>query len=205
AWVEGHPPFGSTGVGGKGSMAQYGVVEESNVAFTYPVSSGAIQSEQVIVDVVPLNDSQVGIRADAQVIWYPTRPPAETIPVGERSVAVEVSGATRIDSPPTVIALRDLTDPVVLSQLATKIDQMPLQIPGARSCPAAFASSPRLTLIFSGGPGVPAVQVVDDTSGCGEVTFTVEGQQEPPLVDDGLFHLVDTILGISLPNVDTTG
>ena len=56
--------------------------------------------DEAQVDVVPLSDGQVGIRADAQVIWYPTRSPAETIPPEERSVAVEVSGGTIIDSRP---------------------------------------------------------------------------------------------------------
>ena len=121
AWVQSHRPVGSTSITGTGSLSRYGVVEESGVGFAYPVSSGAIQSEQVSVGVVPLADGQVGVRADAQVIWYPTRPRAEAIPPGERAVAVEVSGGTSVDSPPAVIASRTLTDPGVVSGLASKI------------------------------------------------------------------------------------
>ena len=206
AWVQGHPPLGASGVDGSGTMSRYGVVDESDVSYAFPVSSGAIQSEQVSVAVAPLPGGGAGIRAVAQVIWYPTRPSRESVPAGDHFATVEVSAGSSADSEPSVVALRALHDPEVVSELAGKIDALPLQVPGARSCPGGFASAPRLTLAFTGaGPGKPEVKVVDDTSGCGEVRFSIGGRQQPSLVDDGLFHLADSLIGISVPDIDPAG
>ncbi|HUA96159.1 MAG TPA: hypothetical protein VMB82_11615 [Acidimicrobiales bacterium] len=202
AWVQGHQPTGSTGASGAGTTVDHGVVEESDVEFGLPVASAAIQSEQVSVAVAPIAGGKVGIRADAEVIWYPDRPPAETVPAGEDVVTAAVTAGISAGSTPTLVALQTFTAPDVLTRLAREIDGLPLQIPGVRSCPAGLAGSPRLTLVFRGAGGVPGVTVVDDTSGCGDVTFDRGGEAEPPMEDNGLFHLVDAMLDISLRRVD---
>jgi len=205
SWIAHHPPAGSTVANGPDTDWRNGVMLESAFDDTYPSGSDAFESEQVDVAVVPLAGGAAGVRADAQVIWYPTRPAAETVPPGERHVVVAVSAGSTIGAAPAVLSVRTLTDPVAVAELATKVDGMALQVPGARSCPAGLASSPRLTLVFAGAAGVPEVRVVDDTGGCGEVTFAVGRTQEPALVDGGLFHLVDRLLGVSLAGVDTPG
>lgn len=200
-WVLAHPPLDSTRVVSSGLGYQGGVLF-SETGFEYPSIPERFQSRLVIVEIAPLGRGRTGIRADAQVVWYPTRPRTEMVPAKEQSVTATVLKRSGFDVPEVTLASKTFTDLAVISKLAHKVDALPLEVPGARSCPANTGSAPRLELLFS-GPGVPAVHVLDDMNSCGGVSFTISGHLQPPLVDDGLFHEVDQLLGISLPQIDT--
>jgi hypothetical protein len=158
------------------------------------------------VTVAALPRGGVGVRVDAQVVWYPTRPALEAIPSGTTRVTATVF--TRGDlpgSPEDVLATGTFTDPRVVGLLAQVVDSLPLAVPGTRSCPADLGTAPELVLAFSGAGGVAPVVVRVDTSGCPSTSFTIGGTVEPPLTDDGLFQQVDQLLHLDLPSIDAAG
>ena len=151
----------------------------------------------------PLPHGGVGIRVDAQVVWYPSRPAAEWIPAGTTKVTATVyTGTALAGSPRNVLGRESFTYPPVVRLLADIVDSLPLAVPGRRSCPADTGTGSRLDLDFSGGPDVPKVTVHDDTNGCGGVAFRVGATAQPPLTDDGLFHHVEKLLGLDLQGFD---
>jgi hypothetical protein len=182
------------------------VLLASSTVTGYPAVPDLFQSRQVLVALAPLAGGGVGIRVDAQVIWYPTRPPLEEIPAGVTAVEATVfTGAEPPDSSDDVLATKTLTDPRVVGLLAQVVDSLPLAVPAPRSCPDDLGTAPQLVLAFSGGAGVAPVRVRVDTNGCPSVSFTIGQTVEPPLTDNGLFQLVDQLLGLDLPSIGADG
>jgi len=201
-WVSAHPPSASKPAG-SGTSFQRGALVSTDVTYGYPPVAGQYESRQLLVALAPLSRHRVGIRIDAQVIWYPARPATEEIPPAITKVTVTVyTQANLSGSPRSVLRARTITLPPVARLLARIVDSSPLAVPGPRSCPSDTGTNPRLDLVFSGPPGVPTVVVHDDTNGCGGISFTVAGRVQAPLTDDGLFHRVDQLLGLDLPRVD---
>jgi hypothetical protein len=182
---------------GTGSAFQGGALLETSRSFGFPAVADELESRQLLVAAAPLPGGGVGVRVDAQVIWYPSRPVSEVIPTAVTRVAATVftqdalSGSTKDD-----LATRTFTSRSVVRLLAQMVDSSPLAVPGARSCPADTGSGPQLDLDFSGRAGVPRVVVHVDTNGCGGTSFTISGVTQPPLTDNGLFSRVDQLLGI---------
>jgi hypothetical protein len=202
AWVSAHPPTGSSPMG-SGSSSQNGVLDETNVTYGYPATADEFQSRQVLVAIAPLPRERVGIRVDAQVVWYPSRPALESIPSGiTRVTATVYTRGYLTGSTETVLGSATFTTPAIVSMLARVVDSSPLAVPGSRSCPADTGTDPQLDLVFSGRPGVSGVMVHDDTNGCGGISFTIGGSTLAPLTDNGLFHRVDELIGLDLSRVD---
>ena len=191
AFISAHPPPGSSESATGTSTA--GTVVLSSVTDGLPTTGSRFNTRQVLLEVAPLAGGAVGIRVDAQVIWYPTRPVAERIPAGATKVTAQVFRQTTLTSP-VVLASATFTSPSVVARLARKVDSLPLALPGTRHCPDDSGTEPQLTLTFSGPPGVPVVIVHDDPNGCGSVSFTRGTSSEPALTDDGLLPEVESLL-----------
>jgi len=201
-WVSAHRPAASHPAG-SGSSFQSGALVSTDLTYGYPPVAGRLESRQLLVALAPLSRNRVGIRIDAQVIWYPSRPVAEEIPQGVTTVTVTVySQDNGSGSPRIVLGATIITSPPLVRLLAHSVDSSPLTVPGSRSCPSDSGANPRLDLVFSGRPAVSTVIVHDDTNGCGGISFSIDGRAQAPLTDDGLFHRVDQLLGLDLPRVD---
>ncbi len=201
AWVSAHPPAGSTWAG-SGSSNRYGRLLETDRTYAYPPVARHFQSRQLLVALGPLARGGTGIRIDAQVVWFPSRPAAEVVPPGvTRATATVYTRDHLSGSAETVLGAATFVDPSVVRLLAHIVDSLPLAVPGARSCPSDNGTAPQLDVVFS-GRGIPEVVVHDDTNGCGGVSFRIGDTSEAPLTDNGLFHRVDRLLGLDLPRVD---
>ena len=146
----------------------------------------------------PLTRGRVGIRADVQIVWYPTRPSAEVVPAGDTTLVATVFRRGNLSSDSIVVLAKEtFTSPSVVKRLAHRIDTLPLALPGVHSCPADLGTEPQLQLVFSGPHGLPTITVDDDPWGCGSVTFTRDKTGESPLTDDGLVLQVEKLLGLN--------
>lgn len=151
AWVSAHPPTGSTPAG-SGSSSQNGKQIETNVTYGYPATANEFQSRQVLVAIAPLPRGGVGIRVDAQVVWYPSRPANESIPPGITKVAATVyTRGSLSNSTETVLGSATFTDPAVVGMLGNAVDSSPLEVPGPRSCPPM--TGPALSSTWSSRAG----------------------------------------------------
>jgi hypothetical protein len=202
AWVSAHPPSRSI-LSESGGSYQYGTPLESSLTYSYTAVADHFESRQLSVAVAPLRSGGVGVRVDAQVIWYPSRSAAELIPQGTtRVIATVFRRSSPSDSTTVILKTATFTYPPTVKLLAQKVDSLPLAVPGPKSCPYSNGTGPQLELDFSGRPGVPKVEVNDDTNGCGRVSFIIGDTTEAPLTDGGLFHTVDQLLGLNLPTID---
>jgi hypothetical protein len=201
SFIVAHRPSGSSG-SGSGTTYQAATIVAIDVSDWFPTTGTRFNTRQILFEVAPLADGAVGIRVDAQVIWYPTRPVAERVPAGAAKVRATVFRQTGLtDDAPVVLATATFTSPLVVARLARKVDSLPLALPGVRHCPNDSGTDPQLTLTFSGPPGIPVVVVHDNPNGCGSVTFTRGTTSEPTLTDDGLFSEVESLFGVSAPVV----
>jgi hypothetical protein len=166
AYFTTHPPDGMTLTSrGTISTGQGDIVEL--IGFGSALSSAATPG--VTVSVTPLADG-VGIRIDATAVWQPTKPGSERIGT-VTSVDVTV---TRGTSTPTVS--RTLEDPAA-QRLADAVDRLSPEAPGVRSCPNDQGFTDALVFHSSGR----TVNVVNHVGGCGGVSVTVNGVEQPDL------------------------
>jgi hypothetical protein len=79
AWIERHPPAGSTssGDGGGGSG---GVTLHWNVTFGYPAIAGRISSRTVTVTTAAARGGGTAVRVDSEAVWVVPRPRASFVP-----------------------------------------------------------------------------------------------------------------------------
>jgi hypothetical protein len=139
-----------------------------------------IAGAQLVLTVVPAASGGSLLRADAQVIWYPSRSAAEYIDPARYhvlSITVYIYGRR----PHTVRTV--VTSQAFIARLAETLDQMQAETTGAVACPADFED---YQLSFSvSRPSRPAVVVRTTESGCGGAQVTVNGRAQPGLADHG--------------------
>ena len=141
AFIVAHPPTGTTQ--DASGTATVGTIVSSSVTDALPTAGPRFNTRQVLLEVAPLPGGGVGVRVDAQVIWYPTRPAAEHVPVRATLVRASVFRQTSLtDTVPVVLATATFTSPSVVARLARKVDSLPLALPGTRSCPADRVTIP---------------------------------------------------------------
>jgi hypothetical protein len=133
------------------------------------------------------------LRADAQVIWYPSRTAAEYIDPGRYHVlAITVT----LYDPKLHTVHRVVTSQQVIARLAEALDRSQAEPPLDLNCPLEFATY-RLALSVSANLR-PAVVVSAARWPCGGTGVTVNGQPQPALADGGAaVALADQALGIN--------
>jgi hypothetical protein len=137
-WVQSQVPAGATVVG-TGSSSTRGVNDSEYVVFAFPAQPPVLTLRTLAVTVAPDGPSQVAVRADAQVIWDPSRPPASQIdPRAVGSITVtrlpsfpEVTGTTTAVGPPATV-----TDPSRIRSFVTVLNGLPIDNSGVHSCPS---------------------------------------------------------------------
>ena len=151
--------------------------EVSDMVLSLPAG---IAGAQVILTVVPATSGGSLLRADAQVIWYPSRSAAEYIdPARYHVLSITVWIAGR--RPQTVHKV--VTSQAFIARLAETLDRMSAEPQGVVACPADFED---YQLSFSVSRRSRPVVVVRTTeSGCGGAQVTVDGRAQPALADHG--------------------
>lgn len=154
--------------------------------------SGIYRAEMATA-VVPAAGGSL-LRADAQVIWYPSRSAAEYLnPAAFRKATISVTlyGQRR----PHAVT-RAFTSPAVISRLAGLLNRMPaMPTIGAIACPAIWGVH-RIEFAAS-ATSRPGVVVTATRWSCVGDRMTVNGEAQPTLQDPGkLTRIADRLLGV---------
>ncbi len=174
AWVKAHPPTGgSLTESGTGGTAGAGASLFA-LGFGWPVNSASIESAQLLLEAVELPGRQSALRVDSQVVWLPEKNKADLVPANMRylTATFDRSGARQ---------KTETTSPSVIEQLRRAIDNLPIESPGAQSCPV-YLPGGTVSLAFApSSTEKPLAVVRADKYGCGTVTIMVDGKQGRPL------------------------
>jgi hypothetical protein len=130
------------------------------------------------------------IMAEAMVSWQPPRPAAEVIPASVTEVTIAPAGPLPqgVPAPVTITAF-----PVV-RQLAALVNGLPLStVPDDVPCP----DGPGFSLTFRSAAGGPAAAVATGPGACSQVTLTLNGTDEPPLLPSDAESYRATVLKIA--------
>jgi hypothetical protein len=175
AWVPPGLSLASTGQGS--SPGGVTMREVSDMVRSLPAG---VSAAMLVFTVVPATSGGSLLRADAQVIWYPSRSAAEYIdPARYHVLSITVWIAGR--RPHTVHKV--VTSQAFIARLAETLDRMPVTPAEEVSCPADFED---YQLSFSvSARSRPAVVVSANESGCGGAPVTVDGRARPALADHG--------------------
>jgi hypothetical protein len=185
-------PAGMTlaGTGGGGGPAGPTSAEVSYAARSVPAG---VDAAQLALTVVPDSSGGSLVRADAQVIWYPPRTPAEYInPGGFHSLTIAVTIYGR-----HLHTIRKVfTSPAAIRQVAGVLDRSRVNPAMTISCPIIFAE---YRLAFAVSPrSVPAVVVTASRWPCEGARVRADGRIQPSLQDaGGVVAAADRLLGVN--------
>lgn len=132
-----------------------------------PNASGAT----VQIAVVSNGESEVGIRADVQIIWSPPKPSEEVVPDAATTAQVRIE-----DGIPSHVVVDRSVSPEVVRQLAKLVNALRVDTRGAHGCTADLGY--RWQITFTGGP---STIVIGSLPACSSVTMTVGSKQMPGL------------------------
>lgn len=201
-WVQSQVPAGAT-VMGTGSSSTRGVNDSEYVVFAFPAQPPVLTLRTLAVTVAPDGPTQVAVRADAQVIWDPSRPPASQIdPRAVSSITVtrlpsfpEVTGTTTAVGPPATV-----TDPSRIRSFVTVLNGLPIDNSGVHSCPSWSGLS--FTVDLKGSDKSTVATLSGDQAQCEGLALTVGTAPHMSVDDPGdvLIKQIASILGIQLSN-----
>lgn len=145
AFLQTHRPHGVTSTtSGAGTLSDHGRVIEQTVIDTITGMPPGVASAQLVLSVAP-DGSDAAVRMDAQVTWVPAKPAAATVPAADAVATVSLrqtlpgwrhDGLRPLPSPRQVV----VTAPGTIRRLRQAADDLPVQVPGVRSCPADFGT-----------------------------------------------------------------
>jgi hypothetical protein len=179
SYLVAHVPDGMTSFG-TGQLSGPGEPTTLDVGYqARPVPAGIYQA-QVVLTMVPDGSGGSRLRADAQVIWYPSRTAAEYVdPARYHVLTMTVSvGGRKMRTIHKVV-----TSQADIAGLADALDRSPAEPPVFISCPAIFVTY-QLALSVSRHTR-PAVVIFANSISCGGTAITVDGRPQPGLADDG--------------------
>ena len=174
-----HVPAGMTSLG-TGQASGPGEPTILDVDYlARPVPAG-IYSAQVVLTMVTDGSSGSLLRADAQVIWYPSRSASEYVdPARYHLLTMDVTiYGQRVRTVHKVV-----TSQADIARLAEALDRSPAEPPVVFPCPLSFATY-QLSLSVS-QHSRPVVVVSANQIGCGGTAITVNGKSQPALDDGG--------------------
>jgi uncharacterized protein YceK len=145
-----------------------------NTVYTLPPVPGKFAVRELNAQFYAVGGGETVIMADAMVAWVPPRPAAEMVPSSVKAVTIEL--ATQGFSAPAKQAT--VTSATVVRRLAALVNGLPPSTIGPAPCPSGLG----FTLTFSATAGGPPVAVAQGPSGCGSVTFRLNGKSQPGLM-----------------------
>ena len=173
-YIAGHPSPGLKYNGGKGSMSGRLPSDRELMRDFDPVGPNA-SGATVQIAVVSHGASEVGIRADVQIIWSPPKPSEEYIPATDTNARVRID-----DGIPGHKVIDRAVSAEVARQLGKLINALRRDTRGTHGCLADMGYHWQITF-----PGGPELIVVDSLPACLSVTMTVGGKQLPGLFGGG--------------------
>ena len=176
AWEKAHIPAMYRYFGG--GTTGFGIW---NDVFSIAAVPGLFVARELAVSTTSAGGGKTAIRVDTLVDWIPVRASGDTVPASARFARL-VETKSGIDGTPPkqskiVIATATVTDPAPVAALASYLNGLAVNPPGAvSSCPAMLTDS-ALIVTFSAHPGGPALATASASlSGCAFLTYTMPGQ-----------------------------
>lgn len=178
AGLAAHAPAGmGQGGTGRGSGDNGPFLEVTYLVQSVPAG---IASAQIVLTVVPAGSGGSLLRADAQILWYPSRTAAEHIDPGRYHV---LTIDATIWGQRVYTVHKIVTSQAFIARLAQALNRSPAQPPVTIACPSD-SETYRLALSVS-RRSRPVVVISATESGCGGSGVTVNGQPQPALDDQG--------------------
>jgi hypothetical protein len=184
ARLKAHPPAGST-------VILFSTSGPPEVTFSLPTEPDNTGLEWLELSAAPAQGGGTALRGSTVVEWLPPRPQREHIPTGVRAVTIQVSHPRK-----HINLERTVTAPPVVRRIIATVEALLRATDGISSCGDERPGELRITLTFRRTlPGRPVAQVGASESGCGAVTMSVAGHQQPVLSEPSrLVNLVQSIL-----------
>ena len=173
---------------GSGSTGTHGVVTTRSVSFAAPATPA--WSAYLFVTTAPMANGHIGVRADAQVSWVPTRDAAELASPSVTSATLSVWDSFTH----RVWVRRVVTDPATVRKLVRHFNALTVQDPATHFCPNA--SSLRFGLRLT-GPGLAPI-VANAGSPCDGVQVVIGGRTMPQLAGGTLADTEAAVLGTTV-------
>ena len=129
AWIQAHPHAELT-PGLSGQSGGPAVPTDRSLGFEAP-STTAYDGATVELDLAAMSSSETGLRADAEVIWLPSKPSDEFVPLGTAGTLVAVNQFGSSDA--TTLRTRYL-DPADAAALITDLNALPPNDGGTLGC-----------------------------------------------------------------------
>ncbi len=192
AMLTAHVPAGTSLVGTGQSGGPTGVTSEDVSDEARSVPAG-VDMAQLALTVVPGSSGGSLVRADAQVIWYPSRAAAEYIDPADfhvLTIAVTIY-STRLHTIRKVV-----TSPPAIRRVAGVLDRSRVNPGKTIGCPVIFAEYRLAFAVSSSSP--PAVVVTASQWPCEGAEVRVTGRLQPSLQDAaGVVAVADRLLGVT--------
>ncbi|HVN50273.1 MAG TPA: hypothetical protein VMT43_02510 [Acidimicrobiales bacterium] len=181
--------------GGSGSTSDHGVTTARGIDFGpagFSTEPG-LRQQWLRFETAQLADGRVGVRADAQVIWIPSRPASEAVPTGEAAVTITATWGFGTGAGHQTRTIHDRT---TIDGLASLLNSLDVADAGPGGC--VMDQNLRLTLRFTGSSPVDTVIAEGDPS-CFETSFTRGGVAGPALASGSrLFDREAEALGTTM-------
>jgi hypothetical protein len=146
-----------------------------NTVYSLPAVPGVLPTREMNVQFYDAGGGMIVIMAEAMVSWQPPRPAAEVVPASVTEVTIAPSGPVPAPAPAPVT----VSSAAAVRRLAALVNGLPLSTV-ARDVPCPVGDGFTLTFRVTAG-GAPAA-VADGPGACGQVTLTLNGKGEPPLL-----------------------
>jgi hypothetical protein len=146
-----------------------------NTVYSLPPVPGVLSTREMNVQFYDAGGGTTVIMADAMVVWEPPRPAAEKVPDSVTQVTIAAAGA----GPRQVSGSVTIRLAAVARRLAALVNGLPPSTV-ARDIPCPSGSG--FTLTFRTTAGGPPAAVASGPGACGQVTLTLGGKDEPPLL-----------------------
>jgi hypothetical protein len=143
-----------------------------NTVYTLPAIPGALPTREMNVQFYDADGGGTVIMAEAMVSWQSSGPASEVVPASVTDVTIAASGPL----PPQVPAPVTITSVPVVRRLAALVNALPLSTV-SNDVPCPMGSG--FTLTFRATVGGPPVAVADGPGACSQVTFRLNGKDEP--------------------------
>ncbi len=183
AWIQAHPPSGST-VSTTSQTGQNGTPVAWSVTFAFSAPRGRIAEEVLGVGVTAAIGGGTAMRADGAAVWLVPRSAGEVVPRGVR--AIEVFRDHWLGREARRVAT--VTSRARIARVIRFVDSREIVQPGTvTSCPEIGPQTLVLDLRFVSGrihaSGRPLARVLEDA--CGGLSFWIRGRRETPLSEAG--------------------